>query len=451
MFSELPPPSQSSANGLQTHSSREEPGLMIERFWIKVCWVGIFAYAAFHWFRICQTAVNIPYMDEWDIFFGSGKMEWSTDFLLRSYNEHQLLSSLVLALINLKLFRLNFAYQIIFNTFLYAGLVATVWFMIGTQREKRPSFLPLLALLPFISMLPYENHFFSIQNMIHISLGCLLVGSYLLFLKEGWRYFLAALFLWAVAVFSYAGMVLAVAVAVMVYVVWLMIAGGGRRWLKIAFVAGWLGLILFGWFHHFHKNPAHPAYSMPWSLSFLSYLSEVVSLGFGFTRVNAWTSGSCLGIVFVALLRGCDRLIRFRQPRDAFLFAMLLSIFTVLALTAFARAGFPVGQAKSSRYSEVSMFLPILSIAIFNIHSWGGRWFAMLTGLLLLFGLSDDFSLKGIEAIRESREKGLACVHGLMKSPEQNPQGLCPDLYPFPMLNQLNRAKDLGVSFTTPP
>src|SRR5262245_54417055 len=82
----------------------------------KLCWAILLLYAAFHLLAVYKAAVDIPYLDEWDIFAKDGiVLGWTKDFILSFSMDHRTVLTKIIYLLNQDLFHLNFRYQILFN------------------------------------------------------------------------------------------------------------------------------------------------------------------------------------------------------------------------------------------------------------------------------------------------------------------------------------------------
>jgi hypothetical protein len=136
-----------------------------------------------------------------------------------------------------------------------------------------------------------------------------------------------------------------------------------------------------------------------------------------------------------------------KDPQTWFIIALTCCVFVMLMVVSFARASFPLEQAKAANYVEFSIFLPILSLALFNPSESAKGFGSYLILFVLLFGLYDNFKLSDYNDIRESRLQAKKCVMDLIDNPQNNPTGLCPTIYHGRLTEIIGVAKELDLSF----
>jgi hypothetical protein len=119
----------------------------------------------------------------------------------------------------------------------------------------------------------------------------------------------------------------------------------------------------------------------------------------------------------------------------------------MLAMITFGRAGFPLLQAKDSRYTEFSIMLPLLSLSLITINRKGSFFGALWICGLLVVGLFNDFNLNVYKGIMRSHQQGGRCMRELVIHPEKNPYGICPTIYPDNIREFVTTAKLLEASF----
>ncbi|MFO1518671.1 MAG: hypothetical protein U1F57_03250 [bacterium] len=421
-----------------------------EKIWGWGFLTAFFSYSLAHFIVICRMAVDVPFWDEWELFVGYPR--WSKDFLLGFQAEHRSLAAKMLLLLNLDFFHLNFRYQVIFNALLYAALVFLIWKTVA--RKIRPGFFPpaLIAMLPFVSTLAVECHMMAFLGGKHLYLITFLLGTYALFFKDSFLYLAVSLALLTFSLYSFAGCILGVSAVCVFYVMRLTFTRPPLFIQKISVTTLTLAAAVFFWLQGFRRVPAHPS-SPPWRFSFIRYFGEVVSLGFGFTDVNPFAAFACLALLFFALALALRRTFRerFQDRQYDFLIALSLGVLAMLSLITFGRSGFPLDQAKSSRYAEIAAFLPLLGLALFQRSSKLRVAGSAAVLLLLALGLHDNFGFKPYQIYYDWRMEGKRCVEEMMQHPDKNPKGMCPTVYPQSITEKLMRAKEMKVHFTQIP
>jgi len=430
--------------------SKLKKSYFLKYFWI-ICWGAFFIFALFHFIVIYQKSVNIPIMDEWnDLFSDYGIiLGWSKSFLLGFHSEHRIITTKILYLVNLFLFKLNFRYQILFNALVYAGIVLTIWKIIGSKICTSPYLPALIMMTPFISTLPHENHSWAFQSQFHFCLLSFIGGAYFIFVKKSWVYPIIGSFLWLVCIFSFSSGVLAVAVTTLFFALWNLSRKDKLSILKVVLVITISSLGVYLWSQGYQKNTGHPPYTMPWNLKYYQYLGEIISNGFGFTKVNSLSAILCLATVLMSIFSGLFAVFKYKlnKPQIGLLFGLTAGILAMLGIITFGRAGFPLYQAKASRYTEFGMLLPILSLGLItinkNVRFLGTLW---ISGLLI-FGLFNDFGFDVYTKTMRRNQEGVQCIKSLLFYPQKNPGGVCPILFPFDLRPYLNNAKQLEASF----
>lgn len=270
-------------------------------------WGFIFLYILALGLVIHQTAIDVPFWDGWEIFGPDGIQDgWSKNYLFKFQNEHKVLGTRLLFLINYHLFDLNYIYQITFNFLIYLVLLFFYWKFIGQKVNAGKSFFALIAFLPFISNLPSELHTWAFPIQYHLAILTFLIGSYLMFLKRSWPYFSIALACWVFSIFNFSGTILGISVLWFFLLIRSVLSKDKVLLIKTLISLMALSLALLFWSQGFGKNPGHPEFTFPFNLHFWHFFAELVSMGFGFTTPNRLVSYSCLALVlssvFISLI-----------------------------------------------------------------------------------------------------------------------------------------------------
>src|SRR4030095_10880781 len=393
---------------------------------LRIGWALIFLYSGLHLYIILRNATDVPYLDEWELFKSDGIIQgWSFDFIFSFFLDHRIVLTKVIYLLNYDLFGLNFRYQILLSVLCHAGLAVTVWKTIGKEIGEGKSFFALLAFLPFVSNLPFESHTRALLVGKVLILWSLLGGAYFLVKKEGSRCFMLGAFLWGIAFLGGSSGVAGVIASCGALVLWNLVVRNKKGLFKSFSLFFLFSLGLYFWSRGYQRDPVHPAFTLPWEAKFFRFLSENVSLGFGFTDLNPYLAFLCLYVLVLAVLAGTFYLRKETDPdsQAGFLLILTTGLLGMTALVAVGRGGMSLWQAKFSRYAEVSIFFPILSVALFGLYpkfKWGSLWLV----LLLAVGLRDNFDLSIYRTIGEARKEGRNCVRNLLLRPGTNPAGI---------------------------
>jgi hypothetical protein len=418
--------------------------------------VGVFfAHLAIIW----HFAVNIPYWDEWEMLlpeaFPSGQL--SLDWLFLRHNEHRIVTTKLVHWVFFRLSGWNNVGLVIFNFLVFGLLLFTLARMV---RRMVPD-LPLVALLAFLLFLEtplnYENLVWGFQFQFHFSLLMLCLGILMLFDEQqrSGRLTSGALLL-VVGAYSFSSGITAGIAAMGVFVGFKALrvfraqeASTKRREL---FQLGLAGLIAFAGICAAalgqKRLELHPEFTLPHQSRFWTYLVNLVGLGFGFEQRSVLVGTICLLAVAVPLAWLLFRSRLRLSSTQWMLVAMLAAVGGALATITIGRAGFGLIGAKSSRYTEIAFLLVPLTVAVWWIvlEPWKNARRRALVVLWAgcLIGSANDFSLHYYRKFRQERLEGVACARQYYSN---TGDGNCGRLYPGPLADRLERARQLKLSF----
>ncbi|MEK7691691.1 MAG: hypothetical protein AAB425_11795, partial [Bdellovibrionota bacterium] len=426
--------------------------------------------------RVFSNAVNIPFWDEWELlnpgWIDSNFGSWIWAF----HNEHRVVPTHLVFLINKWVFGLDFRAQILMNLAAFLGFVFFCWReagrFLGKAWDSWTSVSLGWALSPTLSSLFVENHLMAGQNCILFALisyfwGCkLLLGSE----NPGFLRLMGGAFLWCVSIFSFGSGPPAVMAG------WLVFSGRSlglyrrdkswmyfRRWATVTAVVVWSLLL---WASGYRSIAWHPHPTPFWDPSYWLFLGHLVALGFGYG--TGTSAPAVLGVFLLLVAGGLSMWIPAAETENRWArflklpwlgLGILAGLTAMLAAVAYGRAGFGLGWAGSGRYAETSSFLPwILWTAILlALQSVGPAGHLRLrrmiqgTGLLLWFflgiGIPRHFSLRNYSVSGQHRQNQKACAVGLLQPGPDSATAECPDIYPGPIRGRVRRAAELGYSF----
>jgi hypothetical protein len=416
--------------------------------------ISLLFYSFLHFFNIYQSAVNVPISDEWHLIAPYGiVLGWSKDFLLSFHNEHKIVLTKIIYLLNYKFFGLNFRLQIIFNALVFMYMVLIAWRLIGSKIGPKHSLFALIAFFPFASTALIAPHSMSFMGCICLSLFTFMVGTYLLFFHQGWLGFFTALFLLVLSMFSFAAGVGGAIAVVLFYSFWCLLVKIRHCGYKIFLSLSLIGLAAYGWFTHQRVTSTfdigNPVYNFkPWSFDFLRFFAELISLGFGYEKINPWSSLISMSLVFFAALFSFIFSFRKKFPdiQNSFLLALTLGILAMLALVTLGRTGLTNQQAKTSHYAEIAAFLPILILGLSSVSKKLLKFSGLAVTALLIIGFKDNLSFSFYQTIRKNRLEARSCVIAKAKQPNMDSDEICPALG-IPGENFIPIAKKAGMSF----
>lgn len=403
------------------------------------------------WIIIAITSVNVPAGDEWENLrpeaFPKG---FSWEYIFGFLNEHRGVFTRMQNFIFLKLTDWNMVYQIHFNYVLFCALVGFLFYF--QKKHILGATKGIWFLLFFLaSPIIVDNHNWAIQSFFHY---CELFGVLAVYFatKEKLRssdYWLATLFALCSTYAFAAGMFFAmIVVGVLAYRLIVdktkSIGNSISRGLPMLLLVAAMG----AWFIGYHKPEGHPPLTWPYEWGFWYFYSNLVSLGFGFKTSNAIVALLSLAIVVAVLWKTWKEAFTFKKAYVSFAFFGALAVLGALASIALSRVGFGIGQAKTSRYSELSILL---------VPFIGWLWWRLAQELprfkkyhryfvwFIVLGFAGDYSYYTYFRVQQERTEALECIAKYYRG--ENKNGDCPILYPAPIGDRLDRAKELKMSW----
>ncbi|MBF0206335.1 MAG: glycosyltransferase family 2 protein [Oligoflexia bacterium] len=162
-------------------------------------------------YYICQCAVDVPFADEWEALNrGALGLELNWQWIFSPHNEHRIIFTKLITYLSYLLDRWNIRHQIIFNYFIFLGVIFLLFkfknLIFANFRQKEPKegecppqnsqihrktsnflltpfyFFPLFVYFLF-SPLNFQNHLWGFQNQFHLVLLFSLLATIVGFTK----------------------------------------------------------------------------------------------------------------------------------------------------------------------------------------------------------------------------------------------------------------------------
>jgi hypothetical protein len=314
------------------------------------------------------------------------------------------------------------------------------WFLVTTWQK-------LMFTLFAMSTLSVENFSWAFQNQFHFFILFFLLSLYSsrFFGRLWW----IAPVLATIGVYSFSCGVICMA-CMIAYWIYQMAVDKDKIGLQILrIMSGVVVLIL--WASQFQSNPGHPPMAMPWSRTFWEYFFNIVSLPFGYDQYKSVVPGAIIVGLYVyfliKLLKNRDRW-EVLQRNQALVISSLTG-FACLTLITASRAGFGVGQSKSSRYAEVGiLILPVIILAVDKIESvFRVRpiYLKIFVTICLLVSLKDNFKFSAAyRDLTQIKQASQNCIDDYYLGKNK---GDCPG-YIANIADRLEYAKKVGLRFT---
>lgn len=410
-----------------------------------------FLFLLGQWIVIAITSVNVPAGDEWEILrsnaFPNG---FTVKYIFDFHNEHRIVFTKLLNYLFLYLTRWNIQMLVVFN---YCLFISIVYFLIRLQKKYILNGTKGLWFLPFFlaSPLLVDNHNWGFQSQFHFFI---LFGLLSIFVstKEKLRvvdYLLAVTFALCSAYSFSAGMFFSVVVLfVLLFRVFKDSSRDTHERISKVSVLLILVLGLALWFIGYAKPPEHPVYTFPTQFEFWYFWANLVSLGYGFKSTNIIVALLAVGITFFTLVKMSRLAFSFKNRAVSVLFFSSIAIIVSLLSIAASRAVYGIGQAKTSRYSEISILLMLFCGWLFWIWSRGHvkrekiyQYFVWF----LVIGFAGDYSYSAYFSTAEVRREALTCIARYYQDVDKS--GMCQTIYPASLSEMLENAKKLNISW----
>jgi hypothetical protein len=433
----------------------------------SLAWIALVAVAMAHLLSIVATAVNLPFMDEWEALQPAGMTgAFNLEWILRPHNEHRIVPTKLLTWLLYRANAWHHVANVVFNFCLYlVELAAFIWMLRATIPENRRSHSASLSKTEFIwcllglSGLAWENHSWGFQSQFHFFLlfYFLAIG---LATRNDRLFWLTGVTAIASAYSFSSGVLCALAVAGLIL---LRAFSGTTPWRHSVVQITIIIAGIIAWGTGFQKNPGHPAYAWPWTKPFWDHYLSM--LGGGWAMPGALkTPFACLVLTLLAghFAIAIPSAVKRGHTRQ---FQGLISIgfavgglLATAAVTSLARAGLGVEQAASSRYTEFTFFiLPLAWTALTKYQGLApeaffgkrqGSVIKMFFAIFILWCFVPMFQFSKIyQPHKEQMQIGRECVAKVF-SGELPESQICETIYIAPIKPLLDRAVELNLAFT---
>ncbi len=401
-----------------------------------------------HLIVLMSYSLNIPMFDEWGFLENDALSKTlSIPWLFELNNEHRIVLTKLQTWLLYRFGGWNLNTNVMINFIIYAGFA---FLLVRTLEEKYNVSLGFVLILA-ASALPWGNHYHPFQSQFHFFLICFFPAVMTALRYDRWNNAGPAFAVIGAYSFS-AGVICAI-----VYIGFLIVLARSRRSMRSRYIihAAATGVAIGVWFIGFHTNPAHPALIMPWQHTlFWDHFLNAISTGFGYESLSnipgtlALSATIGLSIRQIVKARGLSES---QRSNYIALFVIILGILGSLASISTARAAFGPAQAKTSRYTEISMLLiPLMWILIVSASRELPRLLSKIACALALLAIIvpfyNDFGWKSVYS--KELEKKLAtrqCLGDYYIRGRGD--GNCFMSCPGSLADKLIRAEQLGIVF----
>lgn len=410
-------------------------------------------------FIIWITTINIPHADEWENLVEHALPSgFNWQFIFAFHNEHRVVFTKLMNYLFLYISDWNLKFQILGNYFVWVMLV--VFLMYVQKKYILNSTKGIWILIFFLSSpLLIENHTWGFQSCFHFYLLFGLLSIFTLIRSQanieqrdsklGLDFMVASL-LALFSLYSFAAGMFFAAICLVMMVIKLLsikrVSHANRALGLIALIMLCLGMGL--WLVGYEKPMHHPSMMMPYKWAFWTFFTNLISLGFGYKTESIFIAFVAGGIVLFVLLKSWRKALQFREPFFVFAFFSSLALLGSILSMTLSRAGFGLGQAKVSRYSEVGVLLMLfvgwLLWDYCRVSQNRARIYKYFIWFVFL-GFAGDYSYSRYFAISTERSGTIDCILKYYKG--ENPTAYCPSSYPGSLAGKLEVAKKMNLSW----
>jgi hypothetical protein len=411
----------------------------------------------FHFFIIWTRAVNIPFFDEWDVFYADRPTALSLEWLNAQQNEHRLATGKTFIWLQIQLNGWNIAVNIILNFIIYGLLLAFFVRFARKVAPQIPAWITLAFIIFLLSPIVWFNHFMAYQMVIHFYLLFFLVAAYFLFSEhQRWLDLSLGSAAAILSIYSFAAGFISCLILLGTFCAFKGLraysASGkserSRELLQLALVVLLVGCTLFIWtigHASLHTIPLTYPNTLRYWVVFLNY----VSFSFGIDKLSSEWGLVCLFIILAPI---CVEIWRRKGKLSSAhwaIFSVVIAIIVNLAAMTLGRASIALEVSKSGQYAENAILLiPLTALnwAMF-LHGRERLKARFLIGLwvfyLVTFSNNWNFNIYRTQAAL--RAEGAECVKAYY---EGRGEPLCPTIYPRTIpATYLEKAKKLNLSF----
>lgn len=435
-----------------------KPVLISSRLLDWVLWFAFGLFYIYHFTIIYRTALNVPYLDEWDAFPQQPILPW----LWTPHNEHIIVTTKILIWALWRIDGWNLAVHQYVNWALFGGLLFSLGFFLKRQVPSLPSGAIALLLIWMLSPRMLQNHSWGFQSQWHFMAIFLLWAVHFLFAvrdgKQTVRDLALGITCAAGCAYSLSTGVLAIAAVTVVFAAFKILRAkadseNGVRELTNLVVCGFLLVaILAGYLLIVRAQEGTPLYTSPvrpefWSF-FFALQGAPMSLPLS-PEIFVYLGGG----IFAYSLVPWTWKIASRAPQNdnnfwrlAAISLAFLGIFTSIAM---GRARLGLTYAGAPRYCEFTMMIIPITFATMWGMAGSKRMARWAVGVIsaVIFVPAFWYSLQYFAVYSWWHDKRLEGMKSLRIAYETHSDAVT-TLYPSPIpVAKLDEARALHLSF----
>jgi hypothetical protein len=346
-------------------------------------------------------AINIPKWDDHALkaflleYTQAGSWSGRWEALFRQHNEHRILLTRLVALIDYRLFgSLNYVHLMVVGNIMLLSALVLFWLILRANKK------PLFALVPipfiWLTLANWENMYWGMASIQNFGVVVLVLWVLYLIVARQFGYFVLALALVAVTVVTSGNGLLLLPIGALVLFL-------AKKWSRFGLWLVMSGVYGFGYFFSYvapASNHGHRAGLLDLLTGYLAFLGSFAE---SFPVKDHFQLCIILGAVLflVAVSIIAANVVRLYlsdydypagRPTDLFCLGTLLFILGTAAIVVYARADVGLGPLITSRYKIYSLLLLVVGYLYVVIPIRGSFLTPYISGIVFLTVLYNIFS-----------------------------------------------------------
>ncbi|MBN8536901.1 MAG: hypothetical protein J0M15_07590 [Deltaproteobacteria bacterium] len=411
-------------------------------------WVLYALISLYHLYIIAKTSVNVPFMDEWELFHpNSFFLEPNLHNLFKQHNEHILVLPNLIFLFFKWLNGFNILTLQVFNYIFYSLITLLIIYFIKSSTKSR---IVLFSSLVLLSPLNFENHSWPFQIQWHLMAFFSILSYYLFFIKkENMAFLVLSILLPFCIVYSLGAGLAVVSTQIAFFALVTLFDKSRLSKLDILYNIFYIFFSMFViWFYfmNYQKPASHPEIIFPYSGEFWKHFLSQLSLGVNSNSPNQ----IILGIIPLFLIYKNTQFVLKKwsliSQLDKFIYGLSISFLGILMIISLSRAGFGFNQALASRYFEYSAILFLIALAqSYSLYTLKKRYLFIIN-FILFYNMTFNFDFFTLyNSLRIERLKGQTCLTKMINDDEGQ---ICKELYPGEIKGVIKGLKDSNLKLS---
>ena len=416
-----------------------------------ISWAILATFVIINLVFIINSAVNIPYWDEWEIVNDLPNI--SLTRLFTPHNEHLIVTTKLYVYLQYAINDLNFKYMIIINYFFFIGMALSLYLIIKNY-TKDIAFTPLLF-IPLFSPSLISGYLFAFLISLTLMTTFGLLAIYFGFIRErnNRNTVIMIIFMTLSAISTSYSFPTGVMIAyILKEIIYISKPQNQHRVYEIARVVITFIIFIFTVlmpFYIFQNNEINTVIS-PLILFINHFMKSVLFVSTLIGSGNLFISIPLVMFasipIFVFIINGDVFKDKYLQACYAIIICTIINVAGVSLIRGTMESGI---STRHTIFTQIAT--PILTILFIKLYrKYQNKLTRVITFIYLsIISISVILAIYGMDkkydGINQSRQDGSDCVKAYYT---QGGGSLCQSIYPVPLDDYLKKAYELQLSFT---